>query len=202
VFCAGASADSERGKAAMSPSISSPVENGNYHEPGAVSPHGNCTSIERLMPKLPDTDYYTEPSLEELAAKERAEPGYCSQVKDFIVGRRGYGSIKFLGVTDVKGLDLQSIVEFNNREVIVYKDDSKKPPVGEGLNKAAEVTLLNIKCMNKKTSEQYREGPRVQKYKEMLVKKAEEQGAEFVSFDAVKGEWKFRVKHFSAYGFW
>jgi nuclear pore complex protein Nup98-Nup96 len=93
-------------------------------------------------------------------------------------------------------------VEFNNREVIVFKDDSKKPPVGEGLNKAAEVTLLNIKCMNKKTSEQYREGPRVQKYKEMLVKKAEEQGAEFVSFDAVKGEWKFRVKHFSAYGFW
>ena len=47
----------------------------------------------------------------------------------------------------------ESIVEFNNREVIVYKDDSKKPAVGEGLNKAAEVTLLNIKCVNKKTGE-------------------------------------------------
>ncbi|XP_062197163.1 nuclear pore complex protein NUP98A-like isoform X2 [Phragmites australis] len=198
----GASSESERDKTDMSPSRPSPVENGNHREPKAVTRHGNGTSVERLMPKLPHADYFTEPSLEELAAKERAEPGYCCRVRDFVVGRHGYGSIKFLGETDVRGLDLESIVEFNNREVIVYKDDSKKPPVGEGLNKAAEVTLLNIKCMNKKTGEQYLEGPRVDKYKEMLVKKAEEQGAEFVSFDAAKGEWKFRVKHFSAYGFW
>jgi len=102
----------------------------------------------------------------------------------------------------VRCLDLKSIVEFSNREVIVYKDDNKKPPVGEGLNKAAEVTLLNIKCVKKKTEEQYYEGARVERYREMLVKKAEEQGAEFVSFDAAKGEWKFRVKHFSAYGLW
>ncbi|CAL4914334.1 unnamed protein product [Urochloa decumbens] len=177
------------------------VENGKQHEP---SHHGNgeVTSVERLLPKLPQADYFTEPSLEELAAKERGEPGYCGQVKDFVVGRHGYGSIKFFGETDVRGLDLESIVEFNNREVIVYKDDSKKPPVGEGLNKSAEVTLLNIKCVNKKTGEQYHEGSRVERYREMLMKKAEEQGAEFVSFDAAKGEWKFRVKHFSAYGLW
>jgi len=154
------------------------------------------------LPKLPRADYFTEPSIEEIAAKERAEAGYCSWVRDFVVGRHGYGSIKFLGETDVRCLDLESIVEFNNREVIVYKDDSKKPPVGEGLNKAAEVTLLNIKCVNKKTGEQYCEGARVERYREMLVKKAEEQCAEFVSFDAAKGEWKFRVKHFSAYGLW
>ena len=42
----------------------------------------------------------------------------------------------------------------------------------------------------------------MEKYREMLVKKAEEQGAEFVSFDTAKGEWKFRVTHFSAYGLW
>ncbi|TVU44055.1 hypothetical protein EJB05_03482 [Eragrostis curvula] len=197
----GASVENERSKASMSPSGSSPVENGSY-EREDVTRHGNGASVGSLMPKLPDADYFTEPSLEELAAKERAEPGYCSHVRDFIVGHHGYGSIKFLGETDVRGLDLESILEFNNREVIVYKDDSKKPPVGKGLNKAAEVTLLNIKCMNKKTGEQYREGSRVDKYKEMLVKKAEEQGAEFVSFDAAKEEWKFRVKHFSAYGFW
>ena len=180
------------------------MENDNQHEARAMAQHGNgnITSVERLLPKLPRADYFTEPSIEELAAKERAEAGYCGSVRDFVVGRHGYGSIKFLGVTDVRCLDLESIVEFNNREVIVYKDDSKKPPVGEGLNKAAEVTLLNIKCINKKTGEQYCEGARVERYREMLVKKAEEQGAEFVSFDAAKGEWKFRVKHFSAYGLW
>ncbi|CAN6253748.1 unnamed protein product [Urochloa humidicola] len=197
-----ASTESGRDKTVKSPSSRpSLVENGKQHEP---SHHGNgkVTSVERLLPKLPQADYFTEPSLEELAAKERGEPGYCSQVKDFVVGRHGYGSIKFSGVTDVRGLDLESIVEFNNREVIVYKDDSKKPPVGEGLNKSAEVTLLNIKCVNKKTGEPLHEGPRVERYREMLMKKAEEQGAEFVSFDAAKGEWKFRVKHFSAYGLW
>ncbi|CAL4931084.1 unnamed protein product [Urochloa decumbens] len=197
-----ASTESGHDKTVKSP-ISKPslVENGKQHEP---SHHGNgkVTSVERLLPKLPQADYFTEPSLEELAAKERGEPGYCGQVKDFVVGRHGYGSIKFLGETDVRGLDLESIVEFNNREVIVYKDDSKKPPVGEGLNKSAEVTLLNIKCVNKKTGEQYHEGSRVERYREMLMKKAEEQGAEFMSFDAAKGEWKFRVKHFSAYGLW
>ncbi|CAL5031340.1 unnamed protein product [Urochloa decumbens] len=176
-------------------------ENGKQHEPSHRR-NGKGTSVECLLPKLPLADYFTEPSLEELAAKERGEPGYCSRVKDFVVGRHDYGSIKFSGETDVRGLDLESIVEFNNREVIVYKDDSKKPPVGEGLNKAAEVTLLNIKCLNKKTGEQYHEGPRVERYRQMLMKKAEEQGAEFVSFDASKGEWKFRVKHFSAYGLW
>ncbi|KAK3166517.1 hypothetical protein QOZ80_1AG0046790 [Eleusine coracana subsp. coracana] len=197
----GVCAESMRDKTATSPSRPSPMENYNHLEPGTGTRHGNSASVERLMPKLPHADYFTEPSLEELAAKERAEPGYCSQVRDFVVGRHGYGSIKFLGETDVRGLDLESIVEFNNREVVVYKDDSKKPPVGEGLNKAAEVTLLKINCMNKKTGDKYLQGPRVDKYKEMLVKKAEEQGAEFLSFDPARGEWKFRVKHFSAYGF-
>ncbi|PPS04601.1 hypothetical protein GOBAR_AA16062 [Gossypium barbadense] len=166
-------------------------------EAAIVYEHG--ADVEALMPKLRRSDYYTEPRIQELAAKERAEPGYCRRVKDFVVGRHGYGSIKFLGETDVRCLDLESLVQFNNREVIVYMDDSKKPPVGQGLNKPAEVTLLNIKCFDKRTREQYTEGPKVEKYKEMLKKKAEDQGAEFLSYDPIKGEWRFRVNHFSKY---
>jgi nuclear pore complex protein Nup98-Nup96 len=156
---------------------------------------------KKTTPNLSKGDYFTEPSLEELAAKERAEPGYCCRVRDFVVGRQGYGSIKFLGETDVRGLDLESVVEFNNREVAVYKDESKKPPVGEGLNRPAVVTMLNIKCRSRKTGETYTDGPKLDRYKEILVKKGQEQGAEFVSFDNVKGELKFKVKHFSSYGF-
>ncbi|PPR95463.1 hypothetical protein GOBAR_AA25220 [Gossypium barbadense] len=159
-------------------------------EAAIVYEHG--ADIEALMPKLRRSDYFTEPRIQELAAKERAEPGYCRRVKDFVVGRHGYGSIKFLGETDVRRLDLESLVQFNNREVIVYLDDSKKPPVGQGLNKPAEVTLLNIKCFDKKTRQQYTEGPRVEKYKNMLKRKAEEQGAEFLSYDPIKGEWRFK----------
>jgi len=166
-------------------------------EAAIVYEHG--ADIEAMMPKLRHSDYYTEPRIQELAAKERAEPGFCRRVKDFVVGRHGYGSIKFLGETDVRRLDLESLIQFNNREVIVYMDDSKKPPIGQGLNKPAEVTLLNIKCYDKKTGNQIIDGPRIEKYKEMLKKKADEQGAEFLSYDPVKGEWKFRVNHFSKY---
>nr|KYP74564.1 Nuclear pore complex protein Nup98-Nup96 [Cajanus cajan] len=166
-------------------------------EAAIVYEHG--ADVEALMPKLRRSDYYTLPRIHELAAKERAEPGFCSHVKDFVVGRQGYGSIRFLGETDVRGLDLEALIQFNNREVIVYMDDSKKPPVGQGLNKPAEVTLLNIKCFDKKTGHQYTEGPKIEKYKEMLKRKAEDQGAEFVSYDPAKGEWKIRVNHFSVY---
>ncbi|KAJ6293367.1 hypothetical protein OIU78_025359 [Salix suchowensis] len=166
-------------------------------EAAIVYEHG--ADIEALMPKLRRSDYFTEPRIQELAAKERAKPGFCRHVKDFVVGRHGYGSIKFLGETDVRRLDLESLVQFNNREVIVYMDDSKKPPVGQGLNKPAEVTLLNIKCFDKKTGRQFTEGPKIEKYKEMLKRKAEDQGAEFVSYDPAKGEWKFKVNHFSKY---
>ncbi|XP_039045283.1 nuclear pore complex protein NUP98A-like isoform X3 [Hibiscus syriacus] len=184
--------------------VENPAENGLvkeqiHHNQKANGVHERVADIEARMPKLQQSDYYTEPRIEELAAKERAEPGYCSHVKDFVVGRHGYGSIKFLGETDVKGLDLEFLVQFNNREVIVYMDDSKKPPVGQGLNKPAEVTLLNIKCFDKRTRQQYTEGPKVEKYKDMLKKKAKDQGAEFISYDPVKGEWKFRVNHFSKY---
>ncbi|KAE8649301.1 hypothetical protein Csa_014696 [Cucumis sativus] len=132
-------------------------------EAAIVYEHG--TDIEALMPKLLHSDYYTKPKIQELAAKERAEPGFCRHVKDFVVGRHGYGSIKFFGETDVRKLDLESIVQFNNREVIVYLDESKKPPCGQGLNKPAEVTILNTKCVDKQTVHRYTEGPKVAKYK-------------------------------------
>ncbi|CAA7400171.1 unnamed protein product [Spirodela intermedia] len=168
-------------------------------EAAAAGAAASAVDIESILPRLRHPEYYTEPQLQELAAKERANPGFCSRVKNFVVGRRGYGSIKFDGETDVRGLDLEAIVEFNSREVVVYGDEVRKPPVGKGLNRPAEVTLLNVRCANRKTGEVYTEGPKVERYEEMLRKKVREQGAEFVSFDAGKGEWKFRVDHFSRY---
>ncbi|CAN8284455.1 unnamed protein product [Cochlearia groenlandica] len=165
--------------------------------PVKTSPKRNGSDIASLLPKLHHAEYFTEPRVQELAAKEKANPGYCSRVKDFVIGRHGYGNIKFLGETDVRSLDIETMVQFNNREVIVYMDESLKPPVGHGLNKPSEVTLLNIKCMDKKTGKQVKEeGARLDKYKEMLKRKGEEQGAEFVSYDCVSGEWKFKVQHF------
>eukprot|EP00250_Pteridium_aquilinum_P020057 c24685_g1_i1 orf=184-867(-) len=170
----------------------------NGHEPAGYA-HG--AEIESLMPKLRHLDYYIQPALQELAAKERAEHGYCSKVKDFVVGREGYGYVKFFGETDVRGLDIESIIQLNKCEVLVYMDESRKPPPGLGLNKPAEITLLNVKCLDKKSGEPLAEGVEVEKFEKRLKKRTEEQGAEFVSYIASKGEWKFRVKHFSKYSF-
>lgn len=156
----------------------------------------NFDDLLPLLPMLILGDYYTEPPISLLAESERAEPGFCSHVQDFVVGRRDYGSIKFLGETDVRCLDLESTVQFNKREVIVYLNDLNKPPVGQSLNKPAEVTLLNVKCIDKKTGIQYMDGEKVRRYTAMLIKKTEETGAEFVSYDPVEGVWKFRVQHF------
>lgn len=160
--------------------------------------HG--ADIEAMMPKLRHSDYFTDPKVQELAALERADSGYCRRVKDFVVGRKGYGQITFLGETDVRRLDLENIVQFNKCEVLVYMDETKKPPVGQGLNKPAEVTLLNVRCIDKKTGQQHTEGPEVEKFEKRLRKKTEEQGAEFLGYDAARAEWRFRVKHFSGYG--
>lgn len=161
---------------------------------GSTTSNKAGTSLR--LPKLTREDYYTVPRISELEKRERAEPGYCRRVKDFVVGREGYGSIMFYGETDVSGLDLDAIIEFGNREVVVYRDESSKPPVGQGLNKPAEVTLLNVKWVNKKTGQQYLEPDRIRKYTEMLQKKSGQQGAHFISYNPLKGEWKFKVDHF------
>lgn len=160
-----------------------------------------CKKRRTIFPQLDDsfpilrsTDYYIEPSLKELAAIELLNPGYCGRVRDFTIGRVGYGSVKFFGETDVRCLDLEEIVKFHRHEVVVYEDESAKPPVGQGLNKSAVVTLvLKLRKLGF-------EGGWYCRVVDKLRVNSERQGAEFISFDLLNGEWKFSVLHFSRFG--
>ncbi|KAJ6326198.1 hypothetical protein OIU78_013322 [Salix suchowensis] len=150
--------------------------------------------VEALLPTMRSVDYYMEPCLMDLAAREVADPGYCSRVLDFTVGRFGYGRVKFLGKTDVRRLNLDQIVKFNRHEVVVYEDENAKPMVGQGLNKPAEVSLtLKLKLLD------FNKG-QINEVVERLRESMERQGAEFISYDPVIGEWKFLVCHFSRFG--
>ncbi|XP_010472890.1 PREDICTED: nuclear pore complex protein NUP96 isoform X1 [Camelina sativa] len=151
--------------------------------------------ITDSLPMLNSPDYFLKPCMLELVEREIENPGYCSRVPDFTIGRIGYGYIKFLGNTDVTRLDLDQIVQFQRHEVIVYDDESSKPVVGEGLNKAAEVTLVvnipNLTTLGK---------VQVDHIAYKLKQSAERQGATFISFDPDNGLWKFLVPHFSRFG--
>ncbi|KAL6507006.1 hypothetical protein OROHE_022141 [Orobanche hederae] len=151
--------------------------------------------VEKSLPTLRCSGYYTKPCLSELAVRELMNPGYCSRVQDFVVGRVDYGCVKFIGETDIRFMDLNGIVKFNRCEVVVYDDDNSKPLVGQGLNKPAEVTLLlQAKSLRSMTED------RLKEIMDKLKCKTESQGAKFISFDSVHGEWKFLVQHFSRFG--
>ncbi|XP_032907918.1 nuclear pore complex protein Nup98-Nup96 [Catharus ustulatus] len=144
--------------------------------------------------------YYTIPSLEELArlTNDRKE---CI-VTDFTIGRRGYGSIYFEGEVNLTNLNLDEIVHIRRKEVIVYPDDERKPPIGEGLNRRAEVTLDGVWPTDKTSRCLIKSPERLAEmnYEGRLEAVSRRQGARFKEYRPETGSWVFKVAHFSKYG--
>ncbi|KAH0449693.1 hypothetical protein IEQ34_020385 [Dendrobium chrysotoxum] len=154
----------------------------------------NDGDAQAFIPIVLSSDYFVEPSVAELAARESIDPGYCSRVPNFVIGRVGYGYIKFLGATDVRWLNLEKIVKLDRHSVTVYENESDRPPIGQGLNKTAEVTLiLQLRLVDS-------HGLDSSKITSKLKRCTDKQGAKFLSFDQSSGEWKFLVHHFSRFG--
>uniref|UniRef100_A0A673ZET6 Nuclear pore complex protein Nup98-Nup96 n=1 Tax=Salmo trutta TaxID=8032 RepID=A0A673ZET6_SALTR len=144
--------------------------------------------------------YYTIPAMDELA-KMVDENGVCV-VENFTVGRKGYGSVFFHGEVNVTGLNLDEIVHFRRKEVIVYLDDKNKPAEGEGLNRRAEVTLDGVWPNDKTTCTQIKSPERLSEmnYEGRLENASRKQGARFLEYRSETGSWVFEVAHFSKYG--
>ncbi|XP_065601801.1 nuclear pore complex protein Nup98-Nup96 isoform X2 [Cyrtonyx montezumae] len=144
--------------------------------------------------------YYTIPSMEELArfTNDRNE---CI-VTDFTIGRKGYGSIFFEGEVNLTNLNLDDIVHIRRKEVIVYPDDDIKPPIGEGLNRRAEVTLDGVWPTDKTTRSLIKSPKRLAEmnYEGRLESVSRKQGARFMEYRPETGSWVFKVAHFSKYG--
>ncbi|KAF4148651.1 Nuclear protein 96 [Phytophthora infestans] len=152
----------------------------------------SCASpVSTSCPTLKNKDYFTIPSYERLQTMNDHE---LSQVEKFTVGCRGLGAVEWVGKTDVRDLDLDELVYFEKKEVIVYRDDEKKHPLGKGLNKPAIVELLGIFPPQRKSTSP-------DKYKERVKQRTQDIGATFLDYSIEKGIWRFRVEHFSRYGF-
>ncbi|XP_007173711.2 nuclear pore complex protein Nup98-Nup96 isoform X9 [Balaenoptera acutorostrata] len=149
---------------------------------------------------LTKVGYYTIPSMDDLA-KVTSEKGECI-VSDFTIGRKGYGSIYFEGDVNLTNLNLDDIVHIRRKEVIVYLDDNQKPPVGEGLNRKAEVTLDGVWPTDKTSRCLIKSPDRLAdiNYEGRLEAVSRKQGAQFKEYRPETGSWVFKVSHFSKYG--
>lgn len=170
--------------------------NKNYLECGVSNENEDLCGI-----KLKRSDYYTIPMLDEIH-KFKNEKGECL-VRGFTIGRHGYGKVCFPEEINISNLDLDAIVEFSFREITIYPDDSQKPPVGQGLNRPAEITLEHVWPRHSVTHEVIKDPKEIDKddFMTRLNLLSERQDAKLVNYFADTGKWVFSVKHFTKYCF-
>ncbi|KAB1272949.1 Nuclear pore complex protein Nup98-Nup96, partial [Camelus dromedarius] len=190
-------------RAALRNGLEGSSEETSFHEESLQDDREEIENTYNMHPAgivLTKVGYYTIPSMDDLA-KITNDKGECI-VSDFTIGRKGYGSIYFEGEVNLTNLNLDDIVHIRRKEVIVYLDDNQKPPVGEGLNRKAEVTLDGVWPTDKTSRCLIKSPDRLAdiNYEGRLEAVSRKQGAQFKEYRPETGSWVFKVSHFSKYG--
>ncbi|EEB08164.1 nucleoporin Nup189 [Schizosaccharomyces japonicus yFS275] len=143
-------------------------------------------------------DYWMSPSLQDLLSYSEEQ---LRAVHQFAVGRKGYGKVQFLKPVDLSAFaSLERIpgevVVFEKKICSVYPD-GQSPPLNEGLNVPAIITLENAWPLSRETREPIKDtqNPRYVQHINRLKKMRD---TEFIEFK--DGNWIFKVQHFSKYG--
>uniref|UniRef100_A0A0N4ZWV4 Nuclear pore complex protein Nup98-Nup96 n=1 Tax=Parastrongyloides trichosuri TaxID=131310 RepID=A0A0N4ZWV4_PARTI len=151
--------------------------------------------------QLSSQHYYLKPSLEEM--KKLISNGKVQLKKGLLISRQGYGSVYWPGSFELSNLVIDDVVIFKRREVTVYPDDENKPPVGEGLNRPAEISLECVWPVDTDTKEYIQDVDRLEemKFRDRLERVSLKNDSIFLDYKPSTGTWTFKVKHFSKYGF-
>uniref|UniRef100_A0A915APT2 Nuclear pore complex protein Nup98-Nup96 n=1 Tax=Parascaris univalens TaxID=6257 RepID=A0A915APT2_PARUN len=152
--------------------------------------------------RLRRRDYICEPSLERLAIIAEHNGGVCHLEKGFTLRRLAYGSVFWPGPFDLSNIDLDEVVHFRQNEVCVYPNDASKPPVGEQLNRFAEISLERVWPHDKITKEPITDPTKLEQihFREKLERVSARMGANFKDYRPDTGTWVFTVPHFTKYG--
>lgn len=140
-------------------------------------------------------DYYISPSLDTLANMPKEG---LKHVQNLVVGRKGYGEIRFdqpVDLTDVVIEDIMgNIVVIEEKTVVVYPDQENKPAKGTQLNLPAIIKIENCFSHDKNTGAPIKDPahPRFSLFKERLRKR---ENVEFIDYTD-NGEWTFKVQEF------
>lgn len=164
---------------------------------------------DRLSDNLPsamyNSGYWCSPSPEQLSGLTVEQ---LAAVPSFLIGRKGFGSITFQYDVDLTAFekDIENelfgkVVIFNsNKTVEVYPEESKKPPVGYGLNVPAIISLENVYPTDKKSKKELKDETNFNEVQVLVRRLRSIRNMDFVSYNPFGGVWTFKVNHFSIWG--
>jgi nuclear pore complex protein Nup98-Nup96 len=180
-----------------SPAATALYNQATMEEPNPISsPPAQSSVPSGLIPTSTKAGYECQPSSDDLA---KLSEGDLAAVSNFVVRRPGFGEVAWEGAVDVRGVNLDEVVQIHHGSIAVYPDEifsATKPPVGTKLNRPAILTF----------EEMYpRGGPRadadaMDAYEAKLRNWTKKMDAEFISYERGTGQWKIRTFHFSRYG--
>ncbi|GMR41121.1 hypothetical protein PMAYCL1PPCAC_11316 [Pristionchus mayeri] len=199
------SAQKENAATAAAASIS-PLAAGTTSTTARASPRGDRLSIGSIREvadagvRIVAPDYYTIPSIE--AMRDMVRDGAVVLPDGLTVGRHTFGTVFWAGRIELRNVVLDEIIIFRNKEVTVYPDESVKPPLGQGFNRPAEITLERVWPVDKQSKQEVKDAVALvnMNWREKLEKTTMRMDADFKDFRPLTGSWVFRVKHFSKYG--
>lgn len=139
-------------------------------------------------PTLTREGYFTVPPV---ALLRQLTDGELAAVERFVLGRKDIGEVLFISPVDLRGLDLDSLIDIEKGKIVVYPEPSPaKPPPGKGLNMPA---LLTFRRMHVK---QRGDATAVAKFKQRLIDHAAKIGAVFVHYEVETGIWNIKIDSF------
>ena len=150
------------------------------------------------IPILTKPGYKSEPDYREIVRMSLEE---LQNVKDFAI-YNDYGKIKFPGSTNLEGLNIDDIVNIEDKLVSLYQinDQVEKHPQGEGLNKEAVITLYNMKPSQSKNEDlsktNFLNETINDNFESLLKKECDKKGMTFIKYDRITGNWTFKVSNF------
>lgn len=141
------------------------------------------------LPTLAAADYYTRPSLAELAA---LPPADLAAVPGFTVGRAGVGEVTWTHPVDVRGVDLAGAIELAPRQVSMDGGAAG----AAALNAPATVRLVGVWRRDKATGAPRRGAAADAAMRRKLRAHCDAAGLTWGGYDGDGGVWQFGVDGF------
>ena len=136
---------------------------------------------------LKSKKFKTKPNYEKLC---RMTEQQLSEIENFKIFNE-FGSICFLGKTNVTNLDIDKIIQIKNKQIEVYPEEffeeDEKPEVGDELNKRAVLTLNQLRPQKDVS---------YKKFLKKLKSIVEGMKAKFLDYDRDEGQLVLKVEHF------